>query len=485
MTNRFGAFRLLPAMLLAFLAVLHAQAPLINSVYNAASGDTRVSPGTLAVVRGENLFGTTGNNEAPLETPTVVVGGRQARVLGIPDWYSVGIEVQVPTELTPGTTTVIVTTKAGSSPAFPITLDMYSPGLLPGVNIPRLSNPSSGCYSRAASPGDAVTVYATGLGPTNPPVPTGAAAPAEPAATTVVKPVVTVGGKVVELLDSSLSPGSAGQYSVTFRAPAMTGLLGVTVSIGGQTSNTVPLPIGGTYTSSTFLTVGAATWLPGPAAPGSLMVGYSCFPAALSNAGLEGIAGDPRNPPLTLDETTVKVRDSAGIERPAPTLFVSASQVNYLIPPETATGTAIVTITSPTGTWSAGIDVVPVAPGIFQGALIQRYNNGVASTATLNLLVSVAAGIGGPGSPPVDLGSADDDVYLILFGTGLRFPGSSNDVRVTFGGTNVPVEYVGEQKEFAGLDQLNLKLPKSVAGRSGPLIITINGSASNLAYLSF
>ena len=37
----------------------------------------------------------------------------------------------------------------------------------------------------------------------------------------------------------------------------MTGLLGVTVSIGGQTSNTVPLPIGGTYTSSTFLTVGA------------------------------------------------------------------------------------------------------------------------------------------------------------------------------------------------------------------------------------
>ena len=113
------------------------------------------------------------------------------------------------------------------------------------------------------------------------------------------------------------------------------------------------------------------------------------------------------------------------------------------------------------------------------------YNNGVASTATLNLLVSVAAGIGGPGSPPVDLGSADDDVYLILFGTGLRFPGSSNDVRVTFGGTNVPVEYVGEQKEFAGLDQLNLKLPKSLAGRSGPLIITINGSASNLAYLSF
>ena len=64
-------------------------------------------------------------------------------------------------------------------------------------------------------------------------------------------------------------------------------------------------------------------------------------------------------------------------------------------------------------------------------------------------------------------------------------PGSSNDVRVTFGGTNVPVEYVGEQKEFAGLDQLNLKLPKSFAGRSGPLIITINGGASNLAYLSF
>src|SRR5436305_7409194 len=107
MTNRSGPFRLLPAMLLASLAVLHAQAPLLKSVFNAASGDTRVSPGTLAVVRGENLFGATGTNGVSLETPTVVVGGRQAPVLSIPDRYAVGIEVQLPAELTPGATTVI------------------------------------------------------------------------------------------------------------------------------------------------------------------------------------------------------------------------------------------------------------------------------------------------------------------------------------------------------------------------------------------
>ena len=83
------------------------------------------------------------------------------------------------------------------------------------------------------------------------------------------------------------------------------------------------------------------------------------------------------------------------------------------------------------------------------------------------------------------MSASADDVYLILFGTGLRFRGSLDDVRVSVAGMDLPVEYAGAQNEFAGLDQLNVKLPKSLAGRSGPLTVTIGGSASNVAYLSF
>ena len=74
----------------------------------------------------------------------------------------------MPTELTPGTTTVIVTTKAGSSPAFPITLDMYSPGLLPGVNSPAAEQSLIGVlFARRISGGCGYRVR-NGLGPDEP-----------------------------------------------------------------------------------------------------------------------------------------------------------------------------------------------------------------------------------------------------------------------------------------------------------------------------
>ena len=66
---------------------------------------------------------------------------------------------------------------------------------------------------------------------------------------------------------------------------------------------------------------------------------------------------------------------------------------------------------------------------------------------------------------PFDAGSADGEVYLILFGTGLRgaTPGTAT---ATLGGVRVPVQALQAQGTFAGLDQVNLgPLPREVAGR--------------------
>ena len=70
--------------------------------------------------------------------------------------------------------------------------------------------------------------------------------------------------------------------------------------------------------------------------------------------------------PTSLAGTTVKVKDSPGIERLAPLFFVSPGQVNYQIPPGTAPGPATITIISGDGSVSIGTrHITAVAPGLF------------------------------------------------------------------------------------------------------------------------
>jgi uncharacterized protein (TIGR03437 family) len=80
---------------------------------------------------------------------------------------------------------------------------------------------------------------------------------------------------------------------------------------------------------------------------------------------------------------------------------------------------------------------------------------------------------------PISLGSASDQAYLFLFGTGLRAAGTGG-VKVSVDGTNVTVQYAGPQGGFIGLDQVNVLLPSSLAG-SGKVTIqlTANGIAGN------
>jgi len=79
---------------------------------------------------------------------------------------------------------------------------------------------------------------------------------------------------------------------------------------------------------------------------------------------------------------------------------------------------------------------------------------------------------------PINLGTAGDQVYLILYGTGVRHAGT---VQATVNGAGVPVIYFGAQADYAGLDQINLgPLPGSLAGAGPvPIAITADGAAAN------
>jgi uncharacterized protein (TIGR03437 family) len=81
---------------------------------------------------------------------------------------------------------------------------------------------------------------------------------------------------------------------------------------------------------------------------------------------------------------------------------------------------------------------------------------------------------------PIDLGPQGEQVYLILFGTGLRFSSGVSAVRVTIGGSAVPVLFAGPQGGNVGLDQINVGLPRSLARRGEvDVILTAEGQPSN------
>jgi uncharacterized protein (TIGR03437 family) len=486
--------RCLLVFAIVFPALLAGQVPRVAGVFNQGSREAGLSPGVLALVQGGHgtVFG---------DMAVVTVGGLPAAVLerfaavpeeGVPD----SLRVQLPVELEPGATILVVTTSAGSSEPFDITLQDFSPAVLGFVSEESPVPTNFSCFPlNAADPGDTVTLAMVGLGPTNPVVPTGMTPGA--AAPTVASPIIRVGAEQIEVLESVLSPDEVGVYRLTFQLPAAEGEHELLVGIGGRTANPVPIAVGraiGTITSA---------WRRRPAAPDSIQLVRTCgvplieptVPGAFGND--PSFFADSPNPPTALGGVTVEITDASGVARLAPLLYVSPVQINYLVPAGTADGFATVKVISADGGVLAGrVQIQPVAPVLFGAALLVRLREGVQTVEVVRPPISVADGIahnapnGEDGEPqdglPIDMGPDTDQVYLVLFATGLRHRSSPGTVSVDIGGFDAPVVYADAQDEFAGLDQVNIALPRTLLGPGdAELLLTVDGIAANIMYLSF
>jgi hypothetical protein len=213
--------------------------------------------------------------------------------------------------------------------------------------------------------------------------------------------------------------------------------------------------------------------------------------------GIAGLNGDTAGTlPLTtsLNGVTVNIVDSAGTGRLALLygVFASAGQINFIVPAGTASGLAAVVVTLPGGgTISTVINIAGSAAGIFTanmtgqgpyaGQVIYAHADGsqtVANAATFN------AGNNTFTATPINLGTATDQVYLVLYGTGIRHAAS---LTATLNGVSVPVGYFGAQGSYPGLDQINLgPLPASLAGAGlVNLVIAVDGQVANTVTVSF
>lgn len=226
--------------------------------------------------------------------------------------------------------------------------------------------------------------------------------------------------------------------------------------------------------------VSAASYRDTALAPESIA---AAFGSGLANATSVALATPL---PTSLGGTTLSVKDGMGNERPAPLFFVSPGQVNFLVPPESALGSGLLSITNADGGISVGaIQLEKIAPGIFAAnadgtgvpyALALRFR-----ADGLRIYEAVSRWDGQQHIPvPIDLGAESDQVFLIAFGTGFRGLGGLGPVSATIGGVAAQVVFAGPQGDLVGLDQLNLRLPRSLAGR-GLVDVSLNiaGQAAN------
>jgi uncharacterized protein (TIGR03437 family) len=208
------------------------------------SAATTVQPGSWASIYGTNLASAiavwNGDFPTSLGGVSVTVNNKPAYL-----WYvSPGqINFQAPADTTAGPVTVLVQNSYGSAtstvalaqqgPAFlllgdakhatGIIYDLKGGGTQGGGTYDLLGPTSAGYGFRPAKPGETLSLYGIGFGPTNPAVPPGKTyiCLSSGCATMVTNPRITVGGVAVQL--SFAGVVSAGLYQFNFNLPTSIG----------------------------------------------------------------------------------------------------------------------------------------------------------------------------------------------------------------------------------------------------------------------
>ena len=232
---------------------------------------------------------------------------------------------------------------------------------------------------------------------------------------------------------------------------------------------------GSTPMANVPLILSAANTSANAIAPGSL--------ATANGQNLATTTGATTSPfPTTSGTSSVSIVDASGTTTAAPLLYVSPTQILFLVPAGVAPGTAQVTVTNGTTTQTAGnIEIAGVAPG-----LLTLNGNGLAAADVIQVAANgtqtaqqVFTSTGGAIVPaPIALGSGNT-TYLVLYGTGIASAGTAL-TSVTINGVAATVAYAGPQGTDTGLVQVAVIIPTSLAGKGNVNVqLTAAGVTAN------
>lgn len=176
--------------------------------------------------------------------------------------------------------------------------------------------------------------------------------------------------------------------------------------------------------------------------------------------------------------------------------FVSANQINYLVPAGIALGSAKVEVVRNNTVVAQGtINLPGVAPSVFSfnsdgtgvpaGYVTRVKSNGEQSNEAIHKFDnSLRRFVANP-----IIRKSDDSLYLIVYGTGFKAApdsdgnksnGVAENIEVTIGGVKAQVDYAG-QSPFVGVEQLNIKLPDNVpSGSNVTMLVKVFDGLGNL-----
>jgi uncharacterized protein (TIGR03437 family) len=483
-------------------------APMIASVVNNYITTSSVlCPGLLATVYGSN-FGTSSGSGNP-NSVTVTVGGEPAFVVGATPTQ---VNVQLPFDISTGPTTLTVALGGITSAPFNVTISAVAP------TLPTVASSTAGLFYNTkgtlisstvlANPGDTLTLYATGLGATNPALVAGVAPTG--LTPTVVTPTLSVGGANATVSFAGAS-GNPGLYQINFIVPAtVQGTVPVILSISGQTANTVTLTLagisaivnGGSFINSGTITAGEIVSLYANGL-GSKNEG-NVFPGTTS----QGVS-------VTFNGTPAPIFE----------LIATANQINLVTPSDLGTsGPVQVQLTTGAGTGPNFTMTLDAAvPGILlipdptnpaaTDAAAQFANTAwdvlpVATAKAYGFALNCTVSMANPAAACAQPAAPGDFLSVYTTGLGLATPnGDPNGMplatgalppadgsvlyetvatpTVLIGGVPVKLTYSGLTPGDAGLYQLVFQVPTGVPeGNAVPLTVTMPGSNTGAATLA-
>jgi uncharacterized protein (TIGR03437 family) len=220
--------------------------PGIGSIVNAAGYSVGgVAPGSIVSVFGANL--AAGPQSDTLDPLPDALAGSQLLVDGLaaPLLYAspTQINAQIPYGTPAGTATVVAMRGTIASAAVGLQIQPAAPGIF-GVTLNQDGTVNG--PDHAAPPGSALKAWLTGLGPSEPSVPTGVAALPRPPSNATVALGATIGGQTVPVLSAGLAPGLVGIFEVILRVPEQPpGIYSLVIQAGGVPSNSVVVRVGG------------------------------------------------------------------------------------------------------------------------------------------------------------------------------------------------------------------------------------------------